>query len=137
MKKLASVFLALLLVIGTTAVAPTPAEAARVFVGVGVGGYYPYSPYPGYYPYYYPYYVAPPPVVYAVPPAAAPVIVAPTTYQAIAPAPVFTPGVAANQTSPTFIDSEGRTCRHFQSTNGGPAYGTACLQSDGSWRSVP
>jgi hypothetical protein len=133
MKKFAAGFLALALVLAATA----PAHAARVFVGVGGYGYpYPaYGYYPGYYP--YPYYVAPPPVVYAVPPPPPTMIApAPVTY-AVAPTPLGAPVVAANQTSPTFIDSLGRTCRHFQSTSGGAAYGTACLQPDGSWRSVP
>jgi len=127
MKKLALIAATFLIAFGAL---PTAAEA-RVFVGAYYGGYYG-APYPAY---YYPYYVAPPPVVYAVPPAppviyASPVAVAPMTV----PAPV----VAANQTSPTFIDSYGRTCRHYEATSpGGAPYGTACLQPDGSWRTVP
>lgn len=75
------------------------------------------------YPHRY-YYVAPPPVVYAAP-----------TYYAPAPAPVYYPpaAVVANQTSPTFIDNYGRTCRQFQTSSTG---GTACLQADGTWRVV-
>lgn len=110
-------------------VALAPGQAnARVFVGVGVGGYYrPHYAYayPPYYPYYGPPVVyAPPPVVYAPPPAV-------VTYAA-------PPVVAADQTSPTFLDSEGRTCRQFQATSaGGPPVGTACMMTDGSWRVVP
>ena len=123
-----------LLAIAVTALAavaamhPAPASA-RVVVGVGVGGccygpgygYY-HGYYPGYYPYYAPYYYAPPPVVVAAPPA--PQII-------YAPAPAAMP---ADQTSPTFIDNLGRTCRQYQAGNG--ATGTACLQPDGTWRTI-
>jgi hypothetical protein len=138
MSRFASIFFIALL-----GVAALPAQAqARVVVGVGLGlggwGYYPY-----YSPYYYGYpaYVAPPPtVVYEAPPA-------PVTYvqpQVVQTAPVVQPQAAqtapANQvspTSPTFADSSGRTCRNFQSTiDGAPVSGTACLQSDGTWRTV-
>ena len=120
MKKRMLVAVAFLFALG---MAHPPVAEARGGTHVGIyanfgccyGGYYPYAPYPYYAPYYEPYYVAPPPVVYAVPP----------------PSPV-----AANQTSPTFIDAQGRTCRQFQSTSGGQAFGTACLQPDGSWRAV-
>jgi hypothetical protein len=101
------------------------------FVGVGVPCCY-YRPY--YRPYYYypDYYYAPPPVVYAPPPvvySAPPVVVT-------QPAPM-----AATGTSPSYTAPNGQTCREFQSTAviGGqsqPIYGTACLQSDGSWRVV-
>jgi hypothetical protein len=115
---------------------------SHIFVGIGVGGYYPYPAYP--YPYYSPYYVAPPPTVVYAPAVVSPPVVAPVTYVAPPPTTVYVPApvaddqpVTANQTSPTFIDSQGRTCRHFQSTSdNGPAFGTACLQSDGSWRTV-
>ncbi len=107
-----------------TLAALTPIQAdARMFVGIGVGG----CCYGGYgYPYYYPPYY-PPPVVYAAPPA----------YYAPAPVAVtyaVPPSVQANQTSPTFVDSLGRTCRQFQATSFGPATGTACQMSDGTWR---
>ncbi len=47
----------------------------------------------------------------------------------------------AEQSSPTYTDHMGRTCREYQSSIivGGvskPAYGTACLQPDGTWRVV-
>lgn len=93
------------------------------------GGYYGY-PYgygrPVYYG--YPAYYAPPPtVVYEAPPQ---VVYAP----AAAP-------ISVNQTSETYTDDAGRTCREYQSTGKvaghvQPTYGTACLQPDGSWRIV-
>lgn len=92
------------------------------------GGYYGY---PGYYSrpvyYGYPAYYAPPPtVVYEAPPQVV-----------YAPAPVM----HANQTSETYIDENGQTCREYQSTgrvagHAQQTYGTACLQQDGSWRIV-
>ena len=121
----------------------TPAHADHwhhdggVHIGIGLGyGYYPpgwgYYGYPGYY--YPPYYVAPPPVAYVPPPA---------YYAAPAPAPVYAApsSIPADQTSPTYTDERGQTCREYQSTAivGGasqPTYGTACLQPDGSWRVV-
>ena len=137
MKKLALIALAFVAALG---VALPHAAEARVAVvagfgccGYGYGGYYPYGPYPAY---YYPYYVAPPPVVYAVPPPSPVVYAAPPPPPAYAAAPVAAPPVAANQTSPTYIDAQGRTCRQFQSTSGGQPFGTACLQPDGSWRAV-
>ena len=114
----------------------------RTSVAIGLGFYggpyyggpYYARPYPYYYrPYYYPnYYYAPPPAYYAPPPvvySAPPVVVT-------QPAPM-----AATGTSPSYTASNGQTCREFQSTAtiGGqsqPIYGTACLQSDGSWRVV-
>ena len=139
MKKLGLLWALLALVLmGGVTLASKPAEA-RVFVHVGVGccGYYPGWGYPAYYysPYYYPYY-APAPVVYAAPP---PMVYAPAPAPFVsyaAPAPMGAPPLAANQTSPTFVDNLGRTCRQFQSTSGGQAFGTACLQPDGSWRAV-
>ena len=145
MKKTLLIALAVLFTLGLVM---SPAAEARVFVGVGVGccygGYYGGYGYP-YYPYYAPYYVAPPPVVYSVPPAPAPTVVyqqaAPTTYSAPpppAPAPVAMSAPAAAAPAPdttTFIDSQGRTCRHIQATPGQP-YATACLQPDGTWHTV-
>lgn len=104
----------------------------RFVFSFGCCGY----PYPAYYPYYYSYYypsypayyMAPPPVVYTVPPPS-PVIYATPSSAA--------PVVAADQTSPTFIDSAGRTCRQYQATTpGGAPFGTACLMPDGTWRVV-
>jgi hypothetical protein len=135
-----------------TVFAAVPAKAA-VVVGVGVGGPGYYRPYPGYYRGYYPGYYSsyyssyyygppavymPPPVVYAAPPPVAYVAPPPPAYVAPAPSYVTSSGAAvtANQTSPTFKDSQGRTCRTFQSTPGGdagPPTGTACLMSDGTW----
>ncbi len=100
----------------------------RGSLAFGFGGYAPY--YPGYYaPAYYPYpaYYAPPPtVVYAPQPA-------PVVYSQPAPP------MSANQTSPTYTDSNGQTCREYQSTalidgHHQSTYGTACLQPDGTWR---
>lgn len=43
----------------------------------------------------------------------------------------------ATSASEPFQDSRGRTCRTFKATvNGSPLSGTACLQPDGSWRTV-
>ena len=135
-----------LLALGIFLMPAMPASAARVVVGVGVGGccyggprghyggyyrgyygdpYYPAYYYPGYYPYYY--YAAPPP----------PVVVAPAP-QVIYATPQSLP---ANQSSPTYTDNSGRTCREFQSTakiagSTQPTYGTACPQPDGSWRVI-
>ncbi len=79
---------------------------------------------PGYYeaPYYEERYVAAPPVV----------------YQDVPPLPA---AMHATQTSDTYTDDEGRYCREFQSTikvgkKYEPAYGTACMQPDGSWQVV-
>ncbi len=128
-----------LLALALCAVMPAASQAARVSVGIGIGGggYYGGPGYygPAYYPGYYPpaYYVAPPPVVYAPPPVYATPIAPQVVYQA-APS-----SVVADQTSPTFTDENGRTCREYQANAtvaGGPgqAYGTACLQPDGTWR---
>ncbi|MDP9127006.1 MAG: hypothetical protein M3N08_01920 [Pseudomonadota bacterium] len=151
MKKFGSLFLALALMLGVT----TPAAAHRVVV-VTSGGYI-YPGYPGYmgYPGYYPgYYVAPPPLVYAPPPYYAPVAppvaygqqpppygYAPPAYAPPAYSPPMAPNqpppAAANQTSPTFIDNLGRTCRNYELAEGaGQAYGTACMQPDGTWQTV-
>ncbi len=138
MKKILLLSAALLVALGA------PAAEARVFVGVGVGGgYYPYSyPYSYPYPAYYPYYVAPPPVVYSAPPPSPVVYAAPPvqdSYYGAPPPPGATPvsAPAPTQTSsPTYIDRKGRTCRQFQSPGSTPAYGTACLQPDGNWKTV-
>jgi hypothetical protein len=133
--RISSVFLSGMFALGLIAAA-TPAMAYHGYGGVVYSGpccgYYPY--YPSYYPGYY--YVAPPPVVYTVPPP-------PVVYAAPAPVAVVPSGpppVAADQTSPTFTDGLGRTCRHFETTTAAPgqppATGTACLQPDGSWRTV-
>lgn len=74
---------------------------------------------------------APSPPVYVVPP------VQPVVYETrIVPSSVI-----ANQTSPTFIDSAGRECRAYQTTailygRARTVSGTACLYTDGAWRSV-
>jgi hypothetical protein len=69
-----------------------------------------------------PYYYYPPPVVYA-------------------PAPVY--GMVGSSqppsVSPAYRDAQGRICREYQTTvqvdgREQPGYGTACLQTDGSWR---
>jgi hypothetical protein len=87
----------------------------------------------------YIYHRRPPMVVYrhAPPP---PVVI----YRQPAPQIVYaTPPaeVSAVPASPVYADAMGRTCREYQTTLsvGGaaqPGYGTACLQSDGSWRIV-
>lgn len=127
--------MAFICALGLTALAPRPADA-RVFVSVGVGGGCCYGPgwgYPYYRPYYYPGYYAPayypPPVVYAAPQT---VVYAPPPAVTYA-APAVT---QADQTSPTFIDAQGRTCRQFEATSAGPSAGTACLLSDGTWHVV-
>jgi|GEM_PF-3232608 hypothetical protein len=144
-----AVFVALLCL----AALPAPAEAwwrgghdgfgwgfgSGVALGVGIGaccGYYPYYS-PAYYG--YPAYYAPPPatVVYEAP--AAPVTYVQPQQQPVyaqQPQPAAQP-VAASQASASYTDSSGRTCRNFQSNiDGAPVNGTACLQPDGSWRTV-
>lgn len=87
--------------------------------------YYPAYYYPPYYPTYYAapattvIYNEPARVVYASP---GTTVIAPSTAT-----------ISANQTSDTYIDSYGRTCREYQSGN---IYGTACLQHDGTWRVI-
>jgi hypothetical protein len=108
----------------------TPAHAARVVAGYYAGPEYYYPYYPTYPPYYTGYYVAPPPVVYTVPPSPMPAPVA---------VPIASPAMSADQTSPTFTDSYGRTCRQFQMSGAPdqpPETGTACQEPDGSWRTV-
>ena len=100
------------------ALAPVPASA-RVFfrVGIGVPLFAPVLPAPVYYP------PPPPPVYYA--PAPSPVYYAPPA----AAAPAVTAAPARSD------------CRQYSTTtviDGQPrqAFGTACLQPDGSWRIV-
>lgn len=121
-----------------------PSAYARAVVSIGIGGgccgYYPYYShnYYGYPSYYgYPTYYTPPPstVIYAVPPVTyvQPQVV--TT--AIPTISSFPNTISATQGDSPFVDSRGRTCREFQSSfNGAPVSGTACLQSDGTWRTV-
>jgi len=89
-------------------------------------------PYPPYYPHYHrrPVIVTPPPVVVYEQP--------PVTYTVPIPAQNSIP---ANQTSETFTDGQGRTCRSYETTQivDGIAQniqGTACLSRDGTWRVV-
>ncbi len=111
------ILLAALAFTATIAVAP-PAHAdwhhggGGVNLSIGVGavaaiirqltGYYGYPSY---------YYVAPPPVVYVPPP---------TYYAAPAPAPAYyappQQAMPADQTSPTFTNQQGQTCREYQSS---------------------
>jgi hypothetical protein len=138
-------FLNAVLFLAALLLAVSPAYA-RVRIGIGFNagfpGYYPYGDYgyPGYgYPYGYPYYGAPP-VVYAPPIYAAPP--PPTVVYVPQPTVVYqpAPSVNANQTSPSFVDEYGRTCRSYQATTStaGPAppRGVACQDSDGAWRIV-
>jgi hypothetical protein len=137
-KSIAIIFAASL---ASAALMPGQAEA-RVFVSIGLGGCCWYGPrwgYPYYYPPYYPTYYSSP-VVYAAPPPsvvyAAP---SPSVVYAPSPATAYVPPATlqANQASPAFVDSLGRTCRQFQSTSAAGAFsGTACMQADGSWRIV-
>ncbi len=58
------------------------------------------------------------------------------TYQIVQPQ-IVQQAVPATSASAPFTDRAGRTCRTFQSTmNGSALNGTACLQPDGSWRTV-
>jgi len=110
---------------------PQAAQAgdARFSLGIGLnfGGYYPYRAYRPYYP--------PPPVYYAPPPA---YYYPPPPPQMVYAPPAYgpAPGYGPPQGGPP-----GGQCREFQTTVivGGqpqPAYGTACLQPDGSWAFV-
>jgi len=141
MKRLALAAIVILLGVSSAAM---PAHADRFrggggfAVGFGLGalccGYYPYYS-PSYYG--YPAYYAPPTVVYQTPPVT---YVAPPAYYTQAPAyapPPAPAAVAASQASPVFADDKGRTCRTFQTTvSGSVVNGTACLQPDGTWRTV-
>lgn len=110
---------------------PSAPAQARTDVIVGFNYGYPHRHYHHYYPYYYPYYYAPPPVVYMPPPV---YVQPPPVAYAYAPVMTGAPGsLVASQTSPTFADSEGHTCRQYQS---GSVSGIACLQPDGTWRVV-
>lgn len=127
---------------GLAAVFGMPAPAAAHGWHDGPWYYGPWHPAPWHpAPYYHrprtalyfgfggPIYREPPPVVvyrYAPPP----------TVIYTEPAPV-----TVSPASPVFTDGQGRTCREYQTTVsvGGavqPAFGTACLQPDGSWRVV-
>ncbi|MGB9153827.1 MAG: hypothetical protein WCD70_12170 [Alphaproteobacteria bacterium] len=134
--------LAILVVFLGVASVAAPAHADRGFyrgggggflLGLGVGalccGYAPY-----YSPYYYsgyPGYYYPPAVVYSPPPVT--YIQPPATYYV----PPASAAVDASQSSADFVDKKGRTCRNFQtSVNGAAVSGTACLQPDGTWRTV-
>ncbi len=138
-------FTVLLAFVGFCMAIPVQARDG-VSIGLGCcgGGYYP-SHY--YNPYYSPYYGYPPPYYYAPPPTVVYAEPAPTTYVVQQPAPDAPPQAAsqynaapppsAADAAPTFTDKKGRTCRKFQtSIDGTVVNGTACLQPDGSWRSV-
>lgn len=112
---------------------PGAAQArTSVSVGIGVGPIFPA------YGYYHPYryYAPPPPVVqYYAPP---PVVYAPPPVQYYAPPPGT---IGADPAGPVYYSRSGQQCREYQSSAmvGGrpqPVYGTACLQSDGTWRIV-
>lgn len=120
---------------GAAMAVPGAAQArTSVSVGIGVGPIFPAYGYYHPHRYYAPpppvvQYYAPPPVVYAPPP---PVI------QYYAP-PQGT--IGANPAGPVYQSQSGQQCREYQSSAmvGGrpqPVYGTACLQSDGTWRIV-
>jgi len=107
-----------------------------------VGDYWYLYPRPVYpYPAYTaePVYVAPPVVVQQ--PTQTVIVTQPSAGSEVRFANQPAPAIEANATSPTFVDSQGRTCREYQTSIaiGGvnrPAYGTACLMSDGSWHVV-
>ncbi|MDD5586019.1 MAG: hypothetical protein PHY92_03555 [Alphaproteobacteria bacterium] len=130
MKKL--IFTALAFVLALGVVQPAFARPHHSHFGVYIGGGY--GPYWGSYGYPYPPYYppraiyVPPPVVYAPPPV-------------VYAAPPVASAVPADQTSPTYTDSYGRTCREYQAKSSiagemRDVYGTACLQPDGTWRIV-
>jgi hypothetical protein len=141
------------LLLMATVAAPVQAHD-HVFFNVGIGCCWGPAWGWGRYPYYNPYYYSPPAiyvppsVVYAPPPATTYIVpqestpyVAPQAYiapQASAPAPAAAPtapvSINADQASPTFTDSFGRTCRHFQA--GPDISGIACQQTDGTWKVV-
>ncbi len=143
MKRFALITLAALVCIG---VAPAAQARDHFSVDIGGRGYYGggfYNPY--YAPYYAPYaygygypgYYAPAPTVIYQQPAETEIITAPPAQPAPLAEPVPLTRQAAPQAVPTYIDSKGRTCRQFQSVMDGAAVnGTACLQPDGSWRTV-
>ncbi|MBP2305686.1 hypothetical protein GBZ48_24695 [Azospirillum melinis] len=126
---------AMLAVAAAAAVVSVPGAAqarTSVSVGIGVGPIFPA------YGYYHPYryYAPPPPVVqYYAPP---PVVYAPPPVQYYAPPPGT---IGADPAGPVYYSRSGQQCREYQSSAmvGGrpqPVYGTACLQSDGTWRIV-
>ncbi len=107
-----------------TLAAPQMAQS-RVVVGFGIGVPLVVGPPAVVYP--YPVYPYPPPAVIYAPPY-------PSPYP---PAE----GILAAPAGPVYQDQWGRTCREYQSdvVVGGvkrPAYGTACLQPDGTWKIV-
>ena len=117
------------------AVVPGPAQArTSVSVGIGFGPIFPGYGYYQPYRYYAPpppvvQYYAPPPVVYAPPPPA-------VQYNTPPPA-----AIGVDPAGPVYYSRSGQQCREYQSRAmvGGrsqPVYGTACLQSDGTWRIV-
>ena len=129
------------LALGLGVLAAAPSAQADVVVGVRYGGWGWHHPY--YRRHFFfgprivfwgpPVYYGPPPYVYGPP---------------VGP-PVYAPGygvpqqqpMTVNPTSAPYRASNGLTCREFQTTItvGGqaqPAYGTACLQPDGSWKVV-
>lgn len=86
-------------------------------------------------PFVYREYRDPPPVV-IYRPAPPPAVYAPPSRLATTAPPVH-----ATPTSPVYTDSLGRSCREYQTTVTvagvkQPAYGTACLEPDGSWHIV-
>ncbi|CAO3439385.1 Putative transmembrane protein [Azospirillum endophyticum] len=127
---------AAMLAVGAAAAVISVPEAAQartsVSVGIGVGPIFPA------YGYYHPYryYAPPPPVVqYYAPP---PVVYVPPSpvVQYAPPSPV-----GVDPAGPVYYSRSGQQCREYQSRAmvGGrsqPVYGTACLQSDGTWRIV-
>jgi hypothetical protein len=134
------------LAIGAIATLPSPAQA-RVWVSVGGPCcYYGPGPYYGYPP---PYYYAPPPGAYYPPPP--PAGYPPPGYPAPGAAPsAYTPGAAPGvpgqapaagityTNKPAFTNAAGQTCREYTTAgaSGQAAYGTACQQPDGQWRTV-
>lgn len=121
----------------------TGAEArTRVSVFVGGGGYY--DPYWGPHPHFrrhhhrhfHPGFVyAPAPVIVE----PAPIVVASPSVAYVAPPAQST--IPANQTSPTFTDEYGRTCRAYETTRviddeAQMVSGKACIFPDGAWRVV-
>ncbi|MBB3266215.1 hypothetical protein FHW79_003848 [Azospirillum sp. OGB3] len=139
------VMFGLVLAVGLTALSGPAQARSSVFLSFG-GPVYPGYPPPhrhfhGYPPVYGapvygpPVYVvpAPPPVVYVQPaPTPPPAVV----FTEPAPAPI-----AATPTGPAYTARNGQLCREYQTMVmvGGlaqPGYGTACRQSDGSWRVV-
>lgn len=129
------------LALGVAMLAVPQAASAEVSVVVGAGV--------PVYPVYRHHHRPPPVVVYGAPPPAVVYAPAPPPAVVYAPAPppavVYAPapstGLSANPASPVYTAPNGQTCREYQTTVivdrvAQPAYGTACLQPDGSWRTV-